>query len=136
MYGVFFTDALLNPLDPSATYSAAATVGNVQASLTTPMLPLRPPPDLFRLLYCDKPQFPANCHDGPVEFGCRTSPCYVVPEVGRCLTDACSGFQYGAYADLAISGISGRSGDDVVWVSAHVAGTTTSFSISGLAVSP
>jgi hypothetical protein len=137
MYGVFFTDALLNPLDPGATYSAASTAGNVRASLTTPALPLRPPPDLFRLLYCDKPVFSgATCHDGPVEFGCRTSPCYVVPEVGRCLTDNCSGFQYGSYADLTISGITGKAGDDIVWVSATVAKTTTSFGVKGTAVSP
>jgi hypothetical protein len=128
-YGVFFTDALLNPLDPSATYTATPAAGHVSASLTTPALPLRPPPALFRLLYCDKPQFPATCHDGPVEAGCRTVPCYVVPEVGLCLTSNCSGFQYGEYAQLAITG--GTNGEDTVWVSATVAHHTTSFSISG-----
>ncbi len=135
-YGVFFTDALLNPLDPTTEYSAASVSGNVQVSLTTPMLPLRTPPSLFRLLYCDSPQFPAECHDGPVEFGCRTSPCYVVPEVGRCVTDHCSGFQYGTYATLSISGIPGRAGRDAASVSAKLAGVTTSFSLPGVAVSP
>ncbi len=128
-YGVFFTDALLNPLDPAATYSAAAAAGNVTASLTLLGVPLRPPPALFRLLYCDKPQFPAKCHDGPVELGCSTAPCYVVPEVGLCLTANCSGFEYGEYAELAITG--SRVGSDTVSVSAKVAGQTTTFSISG-----
>jgi hypothetical protein len=128
-YGVFFTDALLNPLDPATTYSVTAAAGNVAASLSTPALPLRQPPDLFRLLYCDKPQFPANCHDGPVESGCRTTPCYLVPELGRCLTANCSGFEYGEYADLAITG--STVGYDVVWISATVGGVTTSFSIDG-----
>ncbi len=128
-YGVFFTDALLNPLDPATTYSAAPLVGNVTASLSTPGVPLRPPPALFRLLYCDQPQFPANCYDGPVESGCRTAPCYVVPEVALCLTASCSGFQYGNYAALAITG--SKVGPDTVWVSAKIAGVTTSFGIAG-----
>ncbi len=129
IYGVFFTDALLNPLDPATTYSATPAAANVTASLTPPALPLRPPPALFRLLYCDKPQFPATCHDGPVESGCRTAPCYVVPEVGLCLTTNCTGFAYGEYADLSITGK--QVGADIVWVSAKVAGVTTSFSIGG-----
>ena len=129
-YGVFFTDALLNPLDPGTSYSVAPEANNVLATLTKPALPLRQPPELFRLLYCDKPQFPASCHDGPVESGCRTAPCYVVPEVGLCLTAGCSGFQYGNYADLAIKGVT--PGSDVVTVSATVANFTTSFSINGV----
>jgi hypothetical protein len=128
-YGVYFTDALLNPLDPSTSYSAQAAAGNVSATLSDPALPLRRPPDLFRLLYCDRPQFPANCLDGPAASGCRTSPCYVVPEVGRCLTSGCSGFEYGEYATLTVKGVT--PGPDTVWVSAEVVGFTTSFSISG-----
>jgi hypothetical protein len=129
LYGVFFTDALLNPLDPSTAYSVASATGSVQPSLTTPFLPLHSPPDRFRLLYCDRPQFPAACHDGPVESGCRTSPCYVLPEVGRCLTGNCSGFEYGKYADLTVT--CSKVGSDVVWVSAKVAGVTTSFPLTG-----
>lgn len=129
-YGVFFTDALLNPLDPATVYSATAVAGNVQATLSQPALVLKQPPDAFRLLYCDKPQFPASCSDGPVESGCQTAPCYVVPEVGRCLTGNCSGFEYGEYATLAVKG-GETTGKDVVWVSAKVGGVTTSFAIEG-----
>jgi hypothetical protein len=131
-YGVFFTDALLNPLDPSTTYAASPVANHVTASLTPPAVPLRPSPDLFRILYCDKPQFPANCHDGPVESGCQTSPCYEVPEVGRCLTASCSGFQYGEYARLAVT--AATVGPDVVWISAKVADHTTSFPFAGQAL--
>ncbi len=98
-------------------------------TLLEPLQSLRRPPDLFRLLYCDRPQFPANCLDGPAASGCRTSPCYVVPDVGRCLTDSCNGFQYGEYATLAVKAKS--IGPDTVWVSAEVVGFTTSFSIAG-----
>jgi hypothetical protein len=132
LFGVFFTDALLNPLDPEAEYLATSAAGNVTASLTVPSLPLRPPPATFRLLYCDRPQLPASCHDGPVESGCRTAPCYVVPEVGFCLTASCGGFAYGQYADLSVGG--SRPGADIVWVSATVADVTTSFSIAGQCV--
>jgi hypothetical protein len=52
-----------------------------------------------------------------------------VPEVGRCRTDNCSGFQYGEYATLAVKGVT--PGPDTVWVSAEVVGFTTSFPISG-----
>jgi hypothetical protein len=128
-YGVYFTDALLNPLDPSTSYSVATATGNVTATMSAPALPLRRPPDLFRLLYCDLPRFPATCQDGPASSGCRTSPCYVVPEVGRCLTDSCSGFQYGEYATLTVKGA--NPGSDVAWVSAEVTGFTTSFSVAG-----
>jgi hypothetical protein len=129
VYGLFFTDYFLNPLDPSAGYSVASALGNVTASITGPAVPLREPPNLFRLLYCDGPQFPATCHDGPVESGCRTAPCFVVPEVGRCLTDQCRGFQYGRYADLIIEGK--RAGPDTVWVSVELEGSTTSFPFAG-----
>jgi hypothetical protein len=81
------------------------------------------------MLYCDTPQFSANCHDGPIEAGCRTAPCYLVPEVGRCLTGNCAGFAYGRYADLSIT--PNKVGSDVVWVSAEVAGVTTSFAVNG-----
>jgi hypothetical protein len=129
VYGLFFTDILLNPLDPAATYSVATATENVQASLIGPALPFRQPPSLFRLLYCDRPQFPAVCHDGPVESGCRTSPCYVVPEVGRCLTDNCSGLQYGAYGNLVVT--CAKVGPDTVWVSTEVAGEKVSFTFAG-----
>jgi len=129
LYDLFVTDPLLNP--PAAEYAVSAAFGNVAAALSPspPAPPLRQPPEQFRLLYCDAPAFPATCHDGPVESGCRTAPCYVVPEVGLCATSACSGFTYGDYATLGITGQ--RVGPDTVWVSAKVADVTTSFGYSG-----
>lgn len=136
VYGVFFTDALLNPLDASATYSVASVSGIAVPTLGRPVLPFRTPPQLFRLLYCDHPQYPATCHDGPAESGCRTAPCYVIPEVGLCLTANCAGFEYGEVASLSIDCAKDefgqtKVGPDTVWVSAEVAEYTTSFGISG-----
>jgi len=129
-FGAFFTDILLNPPDPSATYQATTLNGLASAQMSTPELPLRSPPDLFRLLYCDKPQFPATCHDGPLESGCVTSPCYEVPEVGLCLTDNCSGFQYGSTGTVKV-GPCDASGTETVLVSATVANAVTTFPVSG-----
>ena len=64
-----------------------------------------------------------------MESGCRTSPCYIVPEVGRCLTDNCSGFQYGAYGDLAVTCV--EIGPDRVWVTTEVEGSAVSFALDG-----
>ena len=130
-YGLFYTDILLNPLDSRAIYFAGSAFGNVTASVwpPSPLVPFRQPPEQFRLLYCNNPQFPAECHDGPVESGCRTSPCYVVPDVGLCGTANCSGFPYGNYATLAVEGK--KVGADTVWVAAQVAGILTTFGFSG-----
>jgi hypothetical protein len=132
LYQLFFRDPLLNP--PGAEYTLTAAFGNVTAvmSPSQPATPFRQPPEQFRLLYCDAPEFPATCQDGPVESGCRTAPCYVVPEVGLCATAACSGFTYGEYATLGITGQ--RVGPDTVWVSATVADVTTSLGYSGQCV--
>jgi hypothetical protein len=131
-YDLVFTDIFLNPLLADSTYGAASWFGNVQATIApvSPVVPFRQPPELFRLLYCDRPEFPATCHDGPVESGCRTSPCYVVAETGLCGTDGCSGFQYANPAVLNVTGA--KAGPDHVQVSATVAGTTTSVVVSGV----
>jgi hypothetical protein len=133
-YEILFTDILLNPLGATATYGVGTALGNVTATLwpEEPMEPFRQPPEEFRLLYCDAPAFPAACHDGPVEAGCRTSPCYLVPEVGLCGTAGCSGFTYGDYASLAIGGRT--VGPDIVWVSASVGARGTTFGFSGQCV--
>ncbi|MGA8890426.1 MAG: hypothetical protein WB493_02575 [Anaeromyxobacteraceae bacterium] len=133
-YDLFFTDILLNPLDLQATYRVESTLGNVTARFWpgVPAEPFRQPPEQFRLLYCDATAFPASCHDGPMEAGCRSSPCYLVPDVGLCGTAACAGFPYGNYAAL---GVEGRTvGPDTVWVSASIAGKETAFGFQGQCV--
>jgi hypothetical protein len=102
-YGAFLSDAMLNPLTSFATYEASTMTGAAEVKLE-PVLNPYAGPDSFRLLYCNAPagQKPTLCSDGPVESACRTTPCYVVPEVGLCRTGNCSGLVYGTYGALRI----------------------------------
>ncbi len=102
-YGVFASDAMLNPISPLAKYEVTTMTGKVTAKLDS-LINTLPGTGNFRLLYCDKPagSDPTQCFDGPVEYACRTVPCYVVPEVGLCRTDNCSGLVYGTNGAIRI----------------------------------
>ena len=120
-YGVFLTDQNFNPLTSIATYSVAPRVGNVSASLFGPLHTVDSMGAQLRQLYCDAPQAPANCHDGPAETACSTSPCYVQWDLGS--------FIYGNPGTVTITGA--RPGPDVVDLATTIEGVTAYLSIAG-----
>jgi hypothetical protein len=122
IYGVFFTDVFLNPMSSSTSFGAEALVGNVEAKLSQPAHTADSLATTFRFLYCDHPQQPAVCHDGPADAGCRSTPCYVQPEIG-------TSFFYGNPAILSITGK--KPGPDVVEIWATVENVSSVFSFSG-----
>jgi hypothetical protein len=126
---VFFTDDRLNPLSSSATYGVASFIGNVTPKLLGPFLTANLLGESFRLLYCASPSLPSSCSDGPVEHACKTVPCYVVPDVGLCLSAGCAGLITGNPAVLSIQGV--KAGPDTVTVSATLENVTNLLSISG-----
>lgn len=102
-YDAFITDAMLNPITPLATYDVSTMTGRATANIER-ISNYFPGTGNFRLLYCDAPagNNPTKCLDGPVESACTTTPCYVVPEVGLCRTDNCSGLLYGTDAAIRV----------------------------------
>ncbi len=99
LYDAFIADAMLNPITPLATYEVSTMTGRASAKLER-LTNTFPGTGNFRLLYCNASagNNPTTCLDGPVESACKTTPCYVVPEVGLCRTGNCSGILYGTDA--------------------------------------
>jgi hypothetical protein len=126
-YGFFFTDQNLNPLTSSTSYTATSGP-SVTVSLAGPYGTADSIGTSFRQLYCDRPTFPASCEDGPAAQACKTSPCYVVWDVGGCSSGTCS-FQYGNSALVTITGK--QPGDDIVFVDATIENVTSSFALAG-----
>lgn len=129
-YDVFFADQHLNPLSGAfTTFDAEALYGNVTPKLTRPSGTADSLGMSFRILYCDGPEAPARCFDGPADPACAEAAaagggdrCYLQTEVGRELF-------YGNDATLVVT--CAQPGPDVVEVSATVEGVTSSMWISG-----
>lgn len=128
-YPFFLRDDRLNPMTTSATYALSALIGNVTTALAGPYDTSNLVGDSFRLLYCDKPDGSGTCLDGTVEYGCRTAPCYVVPEVGLCRTAGCAGLLTGNPGTAAIT--CSKVGPDTVTLSTTIDGVTVDLPITG-----
>jgi hypothetical protein len=124
----FLTDDRLNPLTSLSTFEHGALVGNVSVNRTGPSHTANLLMQFFRLLYCDQPTG-GTCDDGPVEEACRTSPCYVVPEVGLCRTTACTGMITGNPGNVAIT--CDKPGEDHVYLNSTLDDVTTTIWVSG-----
>jgi hypothetical protein len=131
-YGVFFADENLNPMSAFTTYAVRSALGNVNPVLVGPDVAIDTLGARFRLLYCDQPQAPATCFEGTADEACRTSPCYVVPDLALCSTGTCTGFIYGNTAEVIIKGVS--VGSDRVEASTAQEGVTTSILLPGTCV--
>jgi hypothetical protein len=125
LFDVFFTDVFLNPMSSFTNFGAEALAGNVSARLSTPFHTADSIATGFRLLYCDNPQQPAVCHDGPADQGCRTAPCYIQTDIGRW-------FYYGNPARLTIQGV--RPGPDIVNILATIDNVSSVLPFSGQCV--
>jgi hypothetical protein len=106
----FFTDEHLNPPSSFTNYGASSTK-NVSVAMSSG-LPVADSLGMsFRLLYCPQQTVTAACEEGPADQACKTSPCYVVPEVGRialngvepCEGGTCEGFDYGTSREVDIT---------------------------------
>lgn len=83
----------------------------------------------FTQQYCDAPTAPTKCSNV-----CPTAPCYVVTNVGGCdlaSRTTCTGFHYGNYGSVTITGACAKAGSDVVDASATLDGVQTRVSIAG-----
>jgi hypothetical protein len=131
-YDVFFTDQHLNQLGPLSSFDISAFAGNVTPSLSPVTHTADSLGTTFTYMYCDTDQSApnvrngpwrtGNCADGPADQACRTTPCYLAPEVGRA-------FLYGNRGVASIK--CAEIGPDVVQVHATVDNVTTLFSIAG-----
>ena len=79
---VQFADEHLNPMSGFTTYSATTATGHLAATLAISEADMDSLGMSFRLLYCPQPTISAECEDGPAGQACKTSPCYVVADVG------------------------------------------------------
>jgi len=83
----------------------------------------------FTQQYCDAPTAPTTCSNV-----CPTAPCYVVTNVGGCdlaSRTTCTGFHYGNYGSVRITGACAKKGPDVVDATATLDGVQTRVSIAG-----
>lgn len=134
-YGVYLADARFNPISPTATYSAETLTGKTSAKLLGPAPTIDTLGSSFRLLYCGSQTDPATCADGPAASACKTSPCYVVPDVGRCQGGSCAGFQYGSYGELGLT-CGKEPGTDTASVVAELNGVRTYLGVKGECLAP
>ncbi len=124
-FGVYFADENFNQVTSSTAYSIAALgTGIVTVKYQIPPNAVDNLNMTFTQQYCDKPAPPATC--GNV---CSSSPCYVVTNVGNCSPTACSGFAYGNFGQVAVTGVG--AGTDTVQAVATINSVGTAIYMGG-----